>query len=80
MDKELNQKIDNRINELRRYKISNRYSAGYDSYSDGSQQAFAVFDWKTKRLRYITNKQWKVKLGLLIARIFGWKIITERSK
>jgi hypothetical protein len=57
-----------------------RYRVGYDSVSDGSQQAYALWDKKQNRLRYMTNKKWKVKLGLLVARLFGWQIITELKK
>ena len=78
MDSELNKKIEERIEELRLYNVSNRYRVGYDSLSDGSQQAYALWDRKQNRLRYITNKKWKVKLGLLVARLFGWQIIVER--
>ena len=78
MDSELNKKIEERIEELRLYNVSNRYRVGYDAVSNGSQQAYALWDRKQNRLRYITNKKWKVKLGLLVARLFGWQIIVER--
>lgn len=78
MDSELNKKIEERIEELHLYNVSNHYRVGYDSVSDGSQQAYGLWDRKQNRLRYITNKKWKVKLGLLVARLFGWQIIIER--
>lgn len=78
MDSELNKKLQERIEELRLYNVSNRYRVGYDSISDGSQQAYALWDKKQNRLRYITNKKWKVRLGLLVARLFRWQIIVER--
>jgi hypothetical protein len=77
MNSELNKKIEERIEELSLFNVSNRYRVGYDSTSFGSQQAYALWDKKQDRLRYITNKKWKVKLGLLVARLFGWKIIVE---
>ena len=80
MNKELNKKINKRIHELRLYNGSNRYRVGYDSTSNGSQQAYALWDKRQNRFRCITDKRWKVKLGLLVARIFGWQIIVdERS-
>ena len=77
MDSELNKKLQERIEELRLYNVSTRYRVGYDSVSDGSQQAYVLWDKKQNRLRYITNKKWKVKIGLLVARLFGWQIIVE---
>jgi hypothetical protein len=78
MDSELNKKLQERIEELRLYNVSNRYRVGYDSVSDGNQKAYVLWDKKQNRLRYITNNKWKVKLGLLVARLFGWQIIVER--
>ena len=78
MDLELNKKIDKRIEELRLYNFSTRYRVGYGPITDGSQQTYALWDKKQDRLRYITSKKWKVKLGLLVARLFGWQIIVER--
>jgi len=75
MDKHLNKKIQNRIDELELYTIRNRYRVGYDSY--GNQQGYALFDKKLQSFRYITNKKWKVRLGLLVAKLFGWQIVTE---
>lgn len=78
MDSELNKKLQERIEELRLYNVSNRYRGGYDSVSDGSQHAYVLWDKKQNRLRYITNKKCKVKLGVLVAKLFGWQIIVER--
>jgi hypothetical protein len=77
MNSELNKKIEERIEELSLLNVSNRYRVGYYSADFEGQQAYALWDKKQNRLRYITNKKWKVKLGLLVARLFGWKIIVE---
>ena len=66
------------IKSQRSYNIGNRYRVGYDSISNGSQQAYALWDKKKNNLRYITNKKWKVKMGLLLAKLFGWQIVVEK--
>lgn len=80
MDSELNKKIKKRMEELCLYNISNRYIVGYDSLPDGSQQCICFLDRAQNKLRYITNKKWKIKLGLFVAKLFGWQIFTDKKQ
>ena len=75
MNEKTNKLIEKRLEQLR----SDKYTVGYDSLSDGSQSAFALFNNHEDRFTYITNKKWKVKLGMFIARLFGIKIVRENT-
>ena len=74
---ELNKRIDNRIEELRSLNFKNRYVVGYDEGVSNSNGAYVVFDRGFNTIRYATKKKWKVRLGLFIAKLLGWKIMKE---
>jgi hypothetical protein len=61
--------------------MENRYTVGFDSSTetDKSQVGYCLFDQKKNKIKYITNKKWKAKIGLFFAKKFGWKIIAESN-
>ena len=67
--------IHRRREELRFYNFWNRYKVGHDR--NGSKEAYALYDAKQRSFVFVTRKRWKVQIGLFIAKVFGWAIMSE---
>lgn len=68
-----------RQSRLRNNKyIQNRYIVGCDISQGFSNGAYVLFDKKRDAISYITTAKWKIKLGLLLARAIGWRIMMEK--